>query len=72
MPANRSDEKYASASSSVCGMPRSAASAQSWARISPSPRSSRSTSNSIMSTPASTAASKLANVLPGAMWSAPL
>ena len=37
----------------------------------PSARSGR-TSNSIMSTPASSAASKLASVLPGAMWSAPL
>src|ERR1700733_3098509 len=36
------------------------------------PSLSGRTSNSIMSTPASTAASKLANVLPGAMWSAPL
>src|ERR1700733_91822 len=36
------------------------------------PSLSGRTSNSIMSTPASTAASKLASVLPGAMWSAPL
>ena len=35
-------------------------------------RRSGSTSNSIMSTPAASAASKLASVLPGAIRSAPL
>jgi hypothetical protein len=36
------------------------------------PSRSGITSNSIMSTPSSSAASKLAAVFPGATWSAPL
>ena len=57
--------------SSVCGA-RATRRPPSRGRGSALAVSSRSTSNSIMSTPASSAASKLANVLPGAIRSAPL
>ena len=73
-PGVRVRRKWSRPSSSVSGVRRRAA-PRSRARARAGRcrrRRSGSTSNSTMSTPAASAASKLASVLPGAMWSAPL